>query len=167
MGHRPDRRCRKPVPRGAGIRPQPCEAKLGLVRIDALQNRLDEARQGVEEVLRASPDNLEALLLSADIAFAEQRADDALATLNRAAALAPDNPRVAAAARPRAASDRLDQRGGEGRRRVLERAPKDVMANYMKASIQLLRGDAKAARATFQPIEGALADYTPPCSSVV
>ena len=51
--------------------------------------------------------------------------------------------------------------------RVLERAPKDVMANYMKASIQLLRGDAEAARATFQPIEGALADYTPPCSSAV
>ena len=37
--------------------------------------------------------------------------------------------------------------------RVLERAPKDVMASYMKASIQLLRGDANAARATFQPIE--------------
>jgi putative PEP-CTERM system TPR-repeat lipoprotein len=141
--------------------PNLAEAKLGLARIDALRNRTDEARRSVDEVLATSPDNLEALLLSADIAFAGQRADDALASLNRAAALSPDNPRVLLPrARVRLQTGSINE-AEKDVSRVLERAPRDVMARYMKASIQLIRGDANAARTTFQPIEGALADYPP------
>ena len=110
-----------------------------------------------------SPDNLEALLLSADIAFAKQRADDALASLNRAATLAPDNPRVLLPrARVRLQTGSINE-AEKDVSRVLERAPRDVMARYMKASIQLLRGNANAARATFQPIEGALATIRRRC----
>lgn len=141
--------------------PNLAEAKLGLARIDALRNRTDEARRSVDEVLATSPDNLEALLLSADIAFAGQRADDALASLNRAAALSPDNPRVLLPrARVRLQTGSINE-AEKDVSRVLERTPRDVMARYMKASIQLIRGDANAARTTFQPIEGALADYPP------
>ena len=111
------------------------------------------------------PRQLEALLLSADIAFAGQRADDALASLNRAAALAPDDPRVLLPrARVRLQTGSINE-AEKDVSRVLERAPNDVMARYMKASIQLLRGNANAARATFQPIERALADYTQHCCS--
>ena len=73
----------------------------------------------------------------------------------------PDNPRVLLPrARVRLQTGSINE-AEKDVSRVLERAPNDVMARYMKASIQLLRGDANAARATFQPIEGALADYAP------
>ena len=81
---------------------------LALPGSHALRNRTDEARQGVDEVLRTSPDNLEALLLSADIAFADQRADDALADPQPCGGAVAGQIACAAASRPSTASDRLD-----------------------------------------------------------
>ena len=111
-------------------------------------------------MLRTSPDNLEALLLSADIAFAEQRADDALA---------PSTGRRrwrrtirACCCRARGtASTGSDRRGGEGRQSRAGTVAEGRDGKLHEGVDQLLRGDAEAARATFQPIEGALADYTP------
>jgi putative PEP-CTERM system TPR-repeat lipoprotein len=137
------------------------EAQIGLARVDMVRGKLEAADRRLAELVRTYPDHLEALLVRSDVAYALGRADDALAALNKAAAIAPNDPRVLLPrARLRIETGAIDE-AEKDVAAILQRSPQDVMGRYMRASIQLLRGDAAGANQTFIPIETALRDFLP------
>ena len=160
--HRPDRRCREPVPRGAGNGARPCrgEARPCPGRCDPQPDR-----RGAAECRGGAAPRLPTIWKRC-CCRPTSPSPGRGRTMRWRASTAPRRWRRTTRAcccrepgcgfRPARSTRRRRTSAAcwSGRR-------SDVMARYMKASIQLLRGDANAARATFQPIEGALADYTP------
>ena len=142
-------------------RPDDPRAPLGVARVFAAQNRHDNAAKKVEEALAVAPDNVEALMLKADLRRMTGDPEGSLTDYARVLELQPES---AEARLGQAASLLTLGRDDEAKSEidaVLQDAPDNPMARYMHAHVLIRDGDLEGAEAVLKEIAPAMERFPP------
>lgn len=145
------------------LRAQPdnIDAQFALARYDTVRGDNTSAKSRIEALLKANPRFVDGWALKAQIAVTENRLSDALESLNEAERLQPTNSAIKLARAQILLQSRQIEAADKIVVDVLKVEEKNVVANYLKATIELGRGNAPEANRLFTGIEDRLREYPP------
>jgi putative PEP-CTERM system TPR-repeat lipoprotein len=145
------------------LRAQPdnIDAQFALARYDTVRGDNTSAKGRIDALLKANPRFVDGWALKAQIAVTENRLSDALESLNEAERLQPSNSAIKLARAQILLQSRQIEAADKIVAEVLKLEDKNVVANYLKATIELGRGNAPEANRLFTGIEDRLREYPP------
>jgi putative PEP-CTERM system TPR-repeat lipoprotein len=145
------------------LRTQPdnIDAQFALARLDTVRGDNESAKSRVDVLLKANPRFVDGWALKAQIAVAENRLSDALESLTEAEKLQPRSSAIQLARAQILLQSRQIEAADRIVVEVLKQEERNVVANYLKATIELGRGNATEANRLFSGIEERLGEYPP------
>lgn len=145
------------------LRAQPdnIDAQFALARYDTVRGDNTGAKSRIDALLKANPRFVDGWALKAQVAVSENRLSDALESLNEARRLQPQNSALQLAQAQILLQSRQIEAADKIVTEVLKIEERNVVANYLKATIELGRGNAAEANRLFTGIEDRLREYPP------
>jgi putative PEP-CTERM system TPR-repeat lipoprotein len=143
------------------IKPDDLDALFALARYDTVRGDMTSAKTRIDSLLKTNPRFVDGWALKAQIAVAENRLSDALESLNEAERLSPQNTAIQLARAQILLQSRQIEAADKVVTGVLTREKDNVVGNYLKATIELGRGNATEANRLFSGIQDRLREYPP------
>ena len=137
------------------------QAKVARVRLAAADNDVAGALEQANAILAAAPNEVEVLILKADLQSAMGARDEGIKTLEQAVAVKPDNAQARWALVVALAADRKFAEAGSHLAEAKKLAPDDPRTWYTEALLAYMQGNMSTARQSVERAKYFAPDYVP------